>query len=123
MDTVLITDLFSAKQRDHRDEISRNADQHEENATGGGEVQQPPWVTDKENHRSWILQHLDRHVAAAIAPGLVARHPPVLQHLRKAELTPFVRLRMPCVSAVGRTVRFAFRYFREMMPVFPAENI
>lgn len=72
--------LFCAKQREHRDEISRDTDQHEDYAADGGEVQQPPWIADEEDHRSRILQHLlDRHVAAAVAPGVrfVARHPPI----------------------------------------------
>ncbi|EZA62028.1 hypothetical protein X777_06714 [Ooceraea biroi] len=74
------------RERDHRDEVPRDADQHEEDATGGGEVQQPPWIADEQDHRSWVLQDLlEPHVAAAIVSvALVARHPPVLQHLRKA---------------------------------------
>lgn len=83
----MITNLFGAEQCDHRDKISRNADQHEKDAAGGGEAQQPPWIVDEEDHRSRILQHLlDRRVAATVASGFV--HPPVFQHLRKAELLP-----------------------------------
>jgi len=78
---IAITDLLGTEQRDHRDEVSGDADQHEEDAAGGGQVQQPPWVADEQDHRFWILQHFD--VAAAIMPGLVALHPPVFQHLRK----------------------------------------
>lgn len=84
-----ITDLLGAKQRDHRDEVPRDADQHEENTTGGSEVQQPSWIADEENHRSWILQHLfDRRIVAAVASSFVVRHPPVLQHLKESELSP-----------------------------------
>lgn len=84
---ITVTNLFGAKQCDHRDKIPRNADQHEEDATGGGEIQQPPWIVDEEDHRSWVLQHLLGHrVAAAVTSGFVARHPEVLQHLRKTVL-------------------------------------
>lgn len=95
---VIITDLFGAKQRNDRDEISRDANQHEENTTGGGEVQQPPRITDEEDHRSWILQHLfDRHAVVVIAFSFVVRHPPVLQHLEESR----ARLWMPVIRAVS----------------------
>lgn len=83
----LYTDLLGAEQRDHGDEVPRDAHQHEEDATDGGEVQQPPRIADEQDHRSWILQNLLEmpHLAArGIVPGLVTRHPPILRHLRKA---------------------------------------
>lgn len=82
----MATDLFGAKQCDHRDKISRNADQHEEDATDGGETQQPPWIIDEEDHGSRILQHLLNRVTTVVVPSFVA--PPVFQHLRKAKLLP-----------------------------------